>query len=328
MPRPILVGGQRLGRVPTMLFRASLPVFTLMVGLAQALVVRAQTTELKKQNRYESRYLVTIDPEKRSILALDFNRTELGDSGQIQLEYKGWTAEAGAWSMFLYEDWTEEASASRWPARVGLVLEAPPDGALNVRGSDFEVAVASRFDFDTEKDGIGRIRTAHGRTRGSQRWPAVLEWVIYDQAKTRANAEERGERARRLDPDSFFGRYDWIVLADTTGRLIQVSQGTLTEDFAYRHGKAGPEEVHDVEVRWLETQLDPKSGRHVPVRWLVDVPAWGLRTELLRLGEHRGHGPDRPSGPRPVYRQVSVAGEGRIDGARVEWFGMVEAIQD
>lgn len=279
--------------------------------------------------RYASRYLVAVDPVAREILATDFNRTQLGDSGRVQFEYKGWRAKEGQWTMFLYEDWSTDAPQLRWPERVGVRLEVSKGGALRIEDAHGTIrARPGGFPFDAQKNDIGRIRTAHLRTEGRIRRPAVYEWVVYDQSPTRVNEEEKAEQSRRIDPHAFFGRYDWIVLVDPEGNMVQLSQGSLTEDFGYRIKDGRPQEIHDLEVQWLQTEFDSKSKRHVPVRWVVDAPAWGLRAELVELGEHRGHGDPRPDGLRPVYRQVSVAGAGVMDGDRVEFFGMVEAIQD
>lgn len=304
----------------------------------------AQDSTIKKNLPYESHYLVFGDRAANQspvILALDFNRTD-APNGTSTYEYKGWQAVGPAWTMFLYRVWTAPTPApgAPWPTADGVQPEVRPDGTLRITVAQpdrqFTLAtVPASAAFATEKDRLGAIRTTHPATTWSRPGqpdrirPAVYEQVIYDQSPGRANAEEAGERHRSLDTESFFGDYDWIVLWDESGRLWQVSAGPLTEDFAYH--LAAPDEAavqHDVTIRWQRTVPDEFARWHAPAAWLVDVPAWDLRARLELTGEHRGHGPARSDGRRPIYAQIGVNGEASIAGVRQRVFGMVELIRD
>jgi hypothetical protein len=46
-----------------------------------------------------------------------------------------------------------------------------------------------------------------------------------------------------------------------------------------------------------------------------------MRVQLRRQGEHRGHGPPRDDGPRPIYVQAGVEGRGVIRGEEHQVFG-------
>jgi hypothetical protein len=46
--------------------------------------------------------------------------------------------------------------------------------------------------------------------------------------------EEQAEARRQIDDNATFGQYNWLVLYDESGRLWHVSQGALTQDFAYQ----------------------------------------------------------------------------------------------
>ena len=108
-----------------------------------------------------------------------------------------------------------------------------------------------------------------------------------------------------------------------------MSQGTLTADFAYQRATGAlPPQTRDVLMRWTATAYDETAHQHRPTAWLVDVPAWEMRVQLRRQGEHRGHGPPRDDGPRPIYVQAGVEGRGVIRGEEHQVFGMVELIWD
>jgi len=303
---------------------------------------RGQGNDVKSRSPYDSRYLVfgtrDVDGTPRWAV-LDFNRTVRGPS-RVTYEYKVFTAREGAWTLHHYETWdADPAGAPRFPSRRGVqpALSKGERMAVTVDLPDLRLRVtmaAPDFSFVAEKEALGTIRTAHVRFEvtwdgTTYEGPGVYEWVIYDQSASRSNAEEAAEAQRQLDDDAFFGRYDWIVLYDDQGRLWQVSQGTLTEDFAYQ-GVTGdlPGVTHDVLVRWLVTAYDSTAAQHSPTHWLVDVPAWAMRVRLTRRGEHRGHGDRQADGTRPVYALVSADGAGIVQGMRQPFMALVELIQN
>ncbi|NBC17877.1 MAG: hypothetical protein GVY18_11250 [Bacteroidetes bacterium] len=303
---------------------------------------RAQGNDVKSQRPYDSRYLVfgtrDADDTPRWVV-LDFNRTER-EPDRVTYEYKVFTARGGDWTLHRYEQWdADPTGAPRFPARRGvrptLASSERMDVAVDLPDLRLRVTMAPpAFSFVAEKEALGTIRTAHvpvtvewdGTT---YRGTGVYEWVIYDQSPARANAEEAAEAQRQLDDEAFFGLYDWIVLYDAQGRLWQVSQGTLTEDFAYQGVTSTlPGVTHDVLVRWLATAYDATARQHSPTDWLVDVPDWGMRVRLTRQGEHRGHGPPQRDGTRPAYALVSTTGEGIVEDTRQPVMALVELIQD
>lgn len=292
----------------------------------------------RNASTYESHYLVfgTRDASGTSrLLAIDFNRTERGTK-RVAYEYKLFVARGGDWSMPVYETWTAESHRSTsLPACGGLSPTLSEEGVLervqvDLSGLTLEV-VPEEPSFSFPQDApAGSGGTGHPHM--TVRWngttyegPGVYEWIRPGAAPRRANPEEE----RRLDETASFGLFDWIVLYDDQGRLWHLSQGTLSPDFAYQRAVSSlPAETHDVLVRWLATEPDPKAHMHSPTRWLVDVPAWGMRVRLRKTGEHRGHGSSQKDGTRPIYVQATVQGRGLIRGEEHRFFGMVEHIRD
>jgi len=238
--------------------------------------------------------------------------------------------------MPVYETWTvSKTGESSFPARGGLTPMLN-DGVLSRVTTDLprtDLAIrleAPTFSFSTGNPGASRA----GHPQVTVRWngttfrgPGGYEHIRSSGASR--SEEAAAERERRLDAESTFGLYDWIVLYDETGRLWQVSQGTLTEDFAYQKAtETLPRETQDVLVRWTATSYDSTAGQHSPKRWLVDVPAWKMRVQLRKIGEHRGRGPARRDGTRPIYIQAGVEGTGMIQGEKRRFYGMVEHIRD
>ncbi len=313
-----------------------------LVGLMSlaAATSPAQETGVKRQHRYESRYLVFgfRDQSRRpGIVAMDFNKTFLG-GGQATYEYKGWLGHGTDWRMFLYKEWKAAEGPEAWPSMDGARIFLAGDGAMDVRVDQSAVKLSIRTEpprfLFREAEESGLVETAHPRIElelAGERFAGrgVYEWVHSDPSRARENPAEAARRRRRLDEGSSFGLYDWIVLYDETGELWQVSQGTQTEAFGYHlDSDIKPRVTHEVLVLWLKTRPDATAKREAPEEWLVDVPAWNFRARLGRVGEHRGHGPPGRGGQRPVYAQIGVQGEGIIDGERRSFFGMIELIED
>lgn len=315
------------------------------------------TSDAKQARSYTSHYLVfgtQDDAGRPRIVAIDFNRTAGVDS--LAYEYKLFVAKDSNWSMPVYETWTTEKSSAAastlpqdaFPSRGGLDPTLKKNVLHRVETNlptlDLTVSVKdSAVPFSTGPD-ENVPRTGHPQV--AVRWndttfhgPGVYEHIQSDGSGSNENAagrdthskktEKASERERRLDAESTFGLYDWIVLYDDTGRLWQVSQGTLTTDFAYQNAtEALPQQTNDVLIRWTATAYDSTAGQHSPSAWLVDVPAWKMRVDLRKTGEHRGHGFPRSDGTRPIYIQAGVEGIGTINGQKHRFFGMVEHIRD
>lgn len=304
---------------------------------------RGQAADAKAEAAYDSRYLVFGAQDATGtprIVAIDLNRTAQ-DDGRVSYEYKVFAAIGGEWTLHAYEKWdVNSVPADRFPSREGVRPKLhTADQRLRVEverpGLDLKVEIESpSFVFSSENTRFGTVRTAH--PRATVTWNdtvyegrGVYEWVQEKEGAPSDTKESRPEVERRLDEDATFGLYDWIVLYDEAGRLWQVSQGTLTPDFGYQQGVPDrPSATDDVLVRWVATERDPTGQMHRPTRWLVDVPSWGMRVRLRRRGEHRGHGPKRDDGTRPIYVQATVTGTGRILGRERDVFGMVELIRD
>jgi len=306
---------------------------------------RAQVSAIKLAKPYDSRYLVAgfIDSSGMpTMIAADFNRTQIS-AGVIAYEYKVFLGRGPDWTMPVFERWEAPGAdlEGEWPGTRGVTIEVGVSGALtaSVRRPGLALDLDTHppsFDFVAEKNDVGIIRTAHvsaSVTLDGQRHPTVgvLEWVRYEadgQRSRRVNAEEAAERQRSLGGDGVFGYYDWFVLYDADGRLLQASAGTTTEDFAYRLADDGtPQTAGRIESRWLRTE-DVTDASPVPNRWQIDVPDWGLRTQLHAIGEDRGRGSPDADGFRPVYRQVGVAGHAVVGGRPTQIFGMVEHLSE
>lgn len=308
---------------------------------ALAVPIHAQPSAVKQRHAYDSRYLVfgtKTSSDTPRLLAIDLNRTARGPD-RVTYEYKLFTATGGDWTLRVYDRWTVDPDTTeRFPAHQGLRPVRQSDERLRVEADGPSLSLRVQmtppsFAFRTDSR-FGTIRTAHptyvvswnGATYEGR---GVYEWVQGSDEESRGTSEERAEARRQIDDAATFGRYDWMVLYDETGRLLQVSQGTLTQDFAYQRAVDGqPAATRDVLVRWLRTEPDSVARTHSPTRWLVDVPAWTTRVQLRKTGEHRGHGPERDDGTRPVYVFGTVTGEGMVFGERREVFGLVELIQD
>lgn len=299
---------------------------------------------------YDSRYVVFVfrdDASDSRVLAVDFNKSLHPVKRSAILEYKLWLSRGGEWPMYLYELW-EEPYLDGFPAKGGLTLHVQDTQALQVTYEsdrlEFKLTTEAPQVFFgvSDPDVAGPMKTAHvpatleleGKT---YQGTAAYEWITIAQNRDQARPQGQGQpaapkdhkRARALEPDSRFGLYDWIVLADDRGELWHVSAGTLTDDFGYHLDSDGQkQETDDVSIRWLKTRPDQTARQETPEAWLVDVPAWSVRIKLRLLGEHRGHGTPKRNGTRPIYRQIGVEGEGIVRGERRRFHGMVELIQD
>lgn len=259
------------------------------------------------QHTYESHYLVfgTRDDSGTSrLLALDLNRTVHGPH-RVAYEYKLFVAHGGDWSMPVYETWQVDPSQSpRFPSQGGLAPSLSKEGVLQrVRADlpDRSLVIRPKnptFPFPKNR------RAAASRTDHPEfavQWngttyegPGVYEWIQSGPSLSRTSPEEK----RQLDSAATFGLYDWMVLYDEKGRLWQISQGTLTPDFAYQQATEQlPAETHDVHVQWVATQYDAKAEMHSPTQWLVDVPAWGFRVRLRKKGSIEATGPSKRTAP-------------------------------
>jgi len=312
-------------------------------GMRNASSFPSAAEEGEGEQRYTSHYLVFGTRDEAGsprIVAIDFNRTAKSDS--VAYEYKLFLAQGADWSMPVYETWTVPQSAAPrpFPSRGGL-NPTLDDGSLSrvtttLPDTDLTVTLETpTFSFPTEKGPTGNGNASRtGHPEFTVRWNGTIHQGrgIYEHIRPTGEAESEeavAERNRQIQEESRFGLYDWIVLYDENGRLWQVSQGTLTEDFAYQQStKALPRETHDVLVRWTATAYDSTAGQHTPTRWLVDVPAWQMRVQLRTTGEHRGHGPARSDGTRAIYVQAGVEGTGTVHGQKHRFFGMVEHIRD
>lgn len=313
----------------------------LVVGMKEVSVGDAEDGVETDSPSYTSHYVVfgTQDAtEAPRILAVDFNRTAQGPD-RVAYEYKLFVSRGHDWSMPVYETWTVDPNESeRFPSRAGLAPTIKEDGRIEIRvnRSDHTLhlrTAPSSFPFPSEASS-SPAGTSHPHV--TVEWngttyegPGVYEWIR--SSPSSASADEDNDRAmdRRLDEEATFGLYDWIVLYDDEGRLWHVSQGTLSDDFAYQHAADRlPAETDNVLVRWLATAYDEHAQQHSPTAWLVDVPAWDMRVRLKKKGEHRGHGDPRADGTRPIYVQASAEGRGLIRGEEHQFFGMVEHIRD
>jgi hypothetical protein len=301
----------------------------------------AQPSDVKQRHAYDSRYLVfgTHTEAAPRLLAIDLNRTRRS-ADRVTYEYKLFTATGGDWTLRVYDQWDADPdTTARFPAHDGLRPIVTEEGHLQVEATLSDLSLRVRmaspvFAFTTEGSRFGTIQTAHpqytvtwnGTTYEGR---GVYEWVRGTDSNGKGTTEERAEARRQIDDEATFGQYDWLVLYDESGRLWHVSQGTLTQDFAYQRAvEDRPASTNDVLVRWLATAYDSTAQVPSPTHWLVDVPAWTMRMRLRSTGEHRGHGPQRSDGTRPVYVLGTVEGEGILLGEQTEVFGLVELIQD
>jgi hypothetical protein len=294
----------------------------------------AQIAQHKQISPYDSRYVVfgfRDDEGEPNLVAFDFNRALL--KGKVLYEYKGWVARGKQWQMFLYKEWEGKEESEVLPSVEHLHVQTSANGALEVRVDqpmlDLRLTVEPpRFLFSKGSKKTCAIQTAfpdvelHLQDK-AHKGNAVYEFVNCKRSRSNAMSAEKTKT------ESVFGLFDWILLYDDKGEIWLVSQGTETEDFAYRMMTDGSSaETDKVLIQWLKTRPDTVANQESPERWLVDLPVWNAWIQLEKLGEHRGHGSMTSRGIRPVYAQVSVEGTGKVGGQERRFFGMVELIQD